>query len=294
MLYLHQIVNGIWMMDQAYAMNYLPAVTSFLKGDRNPVRPVSSSDDEQKLDRDTGVKFISLNSKSIHQVSEYGSYSSPESAPPDSIAVIEIVGAITKYDQYCGPSGMATKANILERCFANPKIEGVCLKIDSGGGQGMAMRLFADTISMRNKGVVAFVDDMACSAAYGISAACDKIVANSNMANIGSIGTYCTIIDFREQLKMVGIDLIEVYATASKDKNNIFREALKGNTEPLQAYVDTFNETFLQHVESSRSDLLKSDRKVWGTGKEFFGDKALEIGLIDAIDSFSNILNHFS
>ncbi|OJU35384.1 MAG: signal peptidase [Bacteroidales bacterium 45-6] len=291
MLYIHQIVNGIWMMDQAYAMNYLPAVTSFMKGENHLLQ--TSREDEIRHDKHTGVCFLSLDRK-LHPVSDYGGWSSPEQAPVNSIAVIEITGAITKYDQYCGPAGMATKSNLLERCYANDKIEGICLKIDSGGGQGMAMRLLAETISKRNKGVVAFVDDMACSAAYGISAACDKIVANSNMANIGSIGTYCTILDFTAQLKMQGIDLIEVYATDSKDKNNIFREALKGNKEPLQAYVDTFNETFLQHIESSRSDLLKSDRKVWGTGKEFFGDKALEIGLIDAIDSFSNILYHFS
>lgn len=279
-------------MDQAYAMNYLPAVTSFMKGE---TQAQSSSKEENRTDSNNGVCVLSLDSaKKLHQISKYGEWSSPEDAPSNSIAVIEITGAITKYDQYCGPAGMATKASLLERCFANDKIEGICLKIDSGGGQGMAMRLLSDTISKRNKGVVAFVDDMACSAAYGISAACDKIVANSNMADIGSIGTYCTIIDFTNQLKMQGIDLIEVYATASKDKNNVFREALKGNTEPLQMYVDTFNEEFLKHIESSRSGLLKADRKVWGTGKEFFGDKALEIGLIDAIDSFSNILNHFS
>jgi signal peptide peptidase SppA len=292
MLYLHQIVNGIWMMDQAYAMNYLPEVTSFMKGETHVM---ASSSSEGETDSNNGVHFFSLDSASkLHPVFDAGSWYAPENAPVNSIAIIEIIGAITKYDQYCGPAGMATKANLLERCYANDNIEGVCLKIDSGGGQGMAMRLLADTIGKRNKGVVAFVDDMACSAAYGISAACDKIVANSNMANIGSIGTYCTILDFSNQLKMQGIDLIEVYATDSKDKNNIFREALKGNKEPLQAYVDTFNEEFLKHIESSRSGLLKSDRKVWGTGKEFFGDKALEIGLIDAIDSFSNILNHFS
>ena len=280
------------MMDQAFALNYLPAVTSWLKG--TSVQLYSHNADDNKADAHSGVCFLLLDSASnLHSISEYGNWSAPEDAPKNSIAVIEITGAITKYDQMCGPAGMATKANILERCFANQNIEGIVLKIDSGGGQGIAMRLLADTIAQRNKGVVAFVDDMACSAAYGIAASCDKIIVNSNLATIGSIGTYCTILDFQKQLEMQGINLIEVYATDSKDKNSAVREALKGNTKPLQEYVDAFNEEFLKHIESNRPDMT-TDRKTWGTGKDYFAKDALSIGLIDAIDSFSNILNHFS
>ncbi len=278
------------MMDQDFAMNYLPAVASFMKGNQTAIPNRS----ENIFDANSGVCFLSLDKKTTYPISEYGRWDSPEDAPKNSIAVIEITGVITKHDQNCGPSGMLTKSNLLERCYASDNIEGIVLKIDSGGGQGMAMRLLSETISKRNKGVVAFVDDMACSAAYGISAACDKIIANNRLADIGSIGTYCTILDFSKQLKMQGIDLIEVYAQGSRDKNGIIREALKGNTEPLQIYVDTFNEEFLKHIENSRKGMLKSDRSVWGTGKEFFGDKALDIGLIDAVDSFSNILNYFN
>ena len=126
------------------------------------------------------------------------------------------------------------KSNILERCYANKNIKGVVLKIDSGGGSGDAMRLMADTISDRNKPVVAFIDDNACSAAYGIASGCDIVVANSNTAYVGSIGTYISIADYTEYLKKEGISIIEVYATASKDKNIEVREALKGNVAPVR------------------------------------------------------------
>ena len=39
---------------------------------------------------------------------------------------------------------------------------------------------------------------------------------------------------------------------------------------------------------------LKPTERNGGTGKVYFAEEALELGLIDAIDSFSNISNYFS
>ena len=46
-------------------------------------------------------------------------------------------------------------------------------------------------------------------------------------------------------------------------------------------------------VEENRGDKLKVGREEWGTGKLFYADQALEMGLVDSIDSFHNILNYF-
>ncbi len=284
MLYKHGIINKIWLMDPSFGANYLPLVVSYIKGNNN-LQPV-----ERSLSDD--LRFA-VSADGSFEISEYGEAIPPEDAPDGSIAIINITGAITKHDQDCGPSGMVTKSNILERCYANKNIKGVVLKIDSGGGSGDAMRLMADTISDRNKPVVAFIDDNACSAAYGIASGCDIVVANSNTAYVGSIGTYISIADYTEYLKKEGISIIEVYATASKDKNIEVREALKGNVAPLRKYADKFNEMFLSMVETARKDQLKTDRSTWGTGKLYYADEAMEIGLIDAIDKFTNILNYF-
>lgn len=284
MLYKHGIINKIWLMDPSFGANYLPLVVAYIKGS-NTFQPAERSlSDDLRFAVSTAGSF---------EISEYGIDISPEDAPDGSIAIINITGAITKHDQDCGPSGMVTKSNILERCYANKNIKGVVLKIDSGGGSGDAMRLMADTISDRNKPVVAFIDDNACSAAYGIASGCDIVVANSNTAYVGSIGTYISIADYTEYLKKEGISIIEVYATASKDKNIEVREALKGNVDPVRKLADKFNEMFLSMVETNRKDQLKTARSTWGTGKLYYADEAKEIGLIDAIDKFTNILNYF-
>lgn len=292
MLFLHNIVNSIWMIEPGFASNYLPLVTDYLTGKRfQPQSRLSS--DEREFSEKNGVLTAEIKN-GTYSISEYGHWGSPEDAPENSIAIINITDAITKQDQECGPAGMITKSNLLKRCYDNSRIKAIALVIDSGGGEGYAMRMMAETISQRNKPVAAFIDDFAFSAAYGIASACEFVTANSKIARIGSIGTYMTIADFTEYFKQKGIKLIEIYATASKDKNNDYYEAVKGNLEPIRNICNQFNENFLQLIETNRKNNLTADRESWGTGKVYFADEALQLGLIDSIDTFENFLNYFN
>lgn len=292
MLFLHNIVNSVWMIEPGFAANYLPLVTSFISGERQQPQARTSSDERELNDR-TGIKMAIVHN-GAYAVSEYGRYGAPEDAPENSIAIINITDAITKQDQACGPSGMVTKSNLLKRCYNNSRIKAIALVIDSGGGEGYAMRMMSETIAQRNKPVAAYIDDFACSAAYGIGSSCDFVIANSKMARIGSIGTYMTIADYSEYYKQKGISLTEIYATASTDKNNDYYEAVKGNVEPIRATCNQFNEVFLSLVESNRDGKLTADRKSWGTGKVYFAEEAVSLGLIDGIDTFDNFLNYFN
>lgn len=292
MLFLHNIVNSVWMIEPGFASNYLPLVTDYLTGKRLQPQARISSDEKELTDRDGILTAIIKNG--TYNISEYGRYGAPEDAPENSIAIINITDAITKHDQDCGPSGMITKSNLLKRCYNNSRIKAIALVIDSGGGEGYAMRMMSEIISQRNKPVGSFVDDFACSAAYGIASAGDIVIANSKMARIGSIGTYMTIADFTEYYNQRGIKLTEIYASASKDKNSDYYEAVKGNLDPIRNICNQFNENFLQLVEANRKDNLTADRSSWGTGKVYFAEEALQLGLIDGIDTFDNFLNYFN
>lgn len=278
MLFLHKILTGVWMIEESFAANYLPYVTDFLK---NPSR-------------------IHQDRKAEEFLQIYNSSGDPLSELDDTIdesekyvAVISVSGAITKHDQFCGPDGMQSKAARLRSLFNDDYVKGIVLKIDSGGGEGTAMRLMSETLKEKNKPVVAFVDDLACSAAYGIATACDYIVANSNLAQIGSIGTYLTVADYEKYYEKQGVKLTEIYATLSTDKNKDYYEAIKGNVEPLRQVADKFNEAFIGMIEKNREGKLTADRKTWGTGKVWFAQEAIQLGLIDEINTFSNILNSF-
>ena len=293
MLYLHNILGGVWFVEETFASNYLPLIASFLTTPTALIgRPRNASQEEERTG-DNSVQFADLKNGTYH-VSDYGRWSAPEDAPKNSVAIIDINGAITKYDQDCGPSGMLTKANLLARCYAEDNIKAIILNIDSGGGEGMGCRVLQEAISVRNKPVVAFCNDFVASAAYGIAASCDKVVANSPVCRVGSVGTYMTIVDASERYKSMGINLIEVYATRSTDKNQDFYKALQGDTAPLKKVCDTYNEGFISSIANARVGVISEDQNLWATGKMFFAPEALNLGMIDDVDSFENVLNYFN
>ena len=294
MLALHNILNGIWSIDRDFAANFLPLVSSYLKSENHPAFRSQTDKNGNEITERNGVSTMVIKN-GIFQVSEYGGWSAPEDAPKNSIAIININGAITKYDQSCGPAGMATKSDLAIRCANNPNIIGVGFKIDSGGGETRAMRLMNDTINQINSKVPtgAFIDDAAYSAAAGIATACNFRMANNSDAGIGSFGTYATIVDYSKYYEAMGINILEIYADASSDKNQPFIQALKGNDKLLKELINQVNESFLSMVETNLGNQLKADRKDWATGKTFFASEAMDMGLINAIGSFDEFINSF-
>jgi len=290
MLFLHNILNSIWAIEPAYAANYLPILDAYLKGEQLHAQTIPKNED---ITIRNGIQTAVIQS-GTYVISEWGQARKPEDAPENSIAIVYITDAITKHDQWCGPAGMITKSDILNRCYANDNIKSVILVIESGGGEGMAMRMMNETLAKRNKPVGAFIDDFACSAAYGIASACDIVVANSPMARVGSIGTFITIADYTERYKQLGINLIDVYASASTDKNSEYIEAIKGNPAQLKKIANTFNDYFLSMIETNRTGKLSSGREVWGTGKVWFAEEAKQLGIIDGIDTLENFINYFN
>lgn len=279
-----EILNGIWLIDRAKAEAFLPVVGKLITGEKFDLVDYS----QERL-RSRNVRSAVYKNQTF-QISDYGQEQSPADATENSIALVDLRNVITKYDTYCGPAGMMTKSEILKKIDSTENILATILMIDSPGGEAYASRLLVETLQGLNKPVISFVDDLAASAAYWIASATDFIVANSNMAEVGSIGTMATIIDYRAQLEMMGIKLHEIYADASVDKNKDYYEALNGNYDQVKASLNKINEIFLSSIETTREGRLKETRELWGTGKLFHADQALEIGLIDEIDTLENTI----
>lgn len=273
------------MIEEVTALSYLPLIGSWLQGIPHKIESANAYNND--------FRIATLQAKK-YEISEYGHAIAPEDAPEDSIAIIYISGVITKHDQVCGPSGMLTKKDIINRCYSNNNIKGIVLVVDSGGGEGLACRLLQDTLSIRNKPIIGFIDDFACSAAYGILTPCDLIVANTNVARCGSIGSYITITDYAQYYEKLGIKLIDIYATRSKDKNQEYIKAIAGDPEPLRKICDVYNEDFISRISEFRSGTINPDPSKWATGKTFFADEALSLGLIDQIDSLDNVIDYFN
>ncbi len=279
MLHLHNILNGIWLMEPSAVTNYLPLIASWLKGTQT-LQAVAREHDA-----------CATMQGSAYRIPQYNGQRAIANLPENSIAIIPVEGVMTQHDQACGDSGMKTKAAMLQQCYANPNIKGVMFEISSPGGEAYSAITIQNVIAERNKPVFAFFADTACSAAYIGFSGCDLIFAANEFVVTGSIGTIKTIADYSKQLEKEGVILTEIYASQSTEKNAEVKAALNGDFSLLQAQVDYFNDNFvLKSVATFREKTLKGNTE-WKTGKTLYAPEALKLGLIDDIESLENMVS---
>ncbi len=274
---LNEVIRGVWLIQPDTAKAYYPLVHRLFTGDVLPFKD---------FEKETPVSFASMDDKQQIIVDPKN-----RDQPSDLISILSVTGVITKYDQTCGPLGMQTKAQLLKELDNNDHVIAHIIHVDSGGGEGYAARMMAETIKSLQKPTFAFIDGMAASAAYWIASACSFVCASSEMDRVGSIGTYISVADYRKYFADKGVNIIDVYASKSTDKNRDYFDAVDGDTSRLQTLVDTFNDFFLNAVKGNREDHLDPESN-WHTGEMFFAENAKQIGLIDAIASFDNYTSH--
>jgi protease-4 len=265
---LYRIFNEAWMISPDHANSYLPFVMKLIEGQN-----------------------VQLGKKMENQVYAYNSRallfkknSDLVTAPTGSVAVFHVLGAVTKYDQLCSDGMMTLESQMIEADQLD-NIAGHILKIDSPGGEAAYMDTIARTIREQiKKPVIAFVNGLAASAAFYLAAACDRIYANEKNDQVGSIGVLVSFMDFRPYYEKQGVRVHEIYASQSSKKNDEFREALKGNYEPLQeSILNPYAEQFIDAVKYFRPGL--TDPAAY-KGKLFRAEEAVSIGMIDGIQSF--------
>lgn len=264
------ILRAKWFMDQSIAESHFPLVLQIMENVQSGSWNEDNKDDVFKV-----------NSNTIYAISEFGEAAPPEAAPQDSIALINMVGAITKYD-YCGSAGVNTKIDLFNRALKNPNVKGVILRVDSGGGDGDATEVFANAIANADKPVVAFVDGTAASAAYKIIAGAKHIVMAGKSTEVGSIGAYVPFADFSKYYESKGINIKRIYAPQSDEKNKPIEDLFKGSDEAMKKYLKEYVQFFIDDVKQMRGSKLSDNTSIF-KGAMFFGEAAIQNGLADHI-----------
>lgn len=233
------------------------------------------------------IGTMGLASAKPYFISEFGQASPVSDAPENSISVIYFNDVITKHDGWCH-AGVDTKAALLQQADANANIIGHLIVFDTPGGEARAPEKMVQAIAACNKPVFGFIDNLCASAGYWMAAHCDKLYASGNMAQVGSIGAFITILDYTKRMEAMGINLIEIYAEQSTNKNIEFREALQGKPEKMKARISEMQTQFEATVREARGEKI-TDESVF-TGIVLLGQKAVDAGLIDGIASFQDVL----
>lgn len=282
---LSSILSGTWLIDEQSAQGYLPVVASFLKGEHNPF--VSDLAENREKNR---PYFIDMNAAQPRYIGSYGVDTINE-LPENSIAIVPIHGIITNDDQFSGPSGSRTKAEIIEKIEASQNVVGVIFDIDSPGGEGAGTRQLSNKIAAMEKPNVGFVRNMIASAGYWIGSACDHIILEDKLTRVGSIGGYMTLADQKRYFENQGINIKKIYARQSKKKNRAVHR--DDNTENELQDISEFTQVFIDDVKANRGDKIADDPDIFA-GEVYWAQKAIELGLADAMGSFKDAVQYIN
>lgn len=207
----------------------------------------------------------------------------------DGIAWFSIAGPMTKKPQSWG--GGTSTINLrrsLRLAMADDTVKGAFLTVDSPGGSVAGTADLADDIQAfaAKKPILAYVEDMACSAAYWASSQASKLYANRTSA-LANIGTMCVIEDTSKMYEADGVTC-HLIATGP------FKGMFAGGVPVSQAWLDEvqrevteLNEHFINAVSTGRKLPLSKARSL-ANGSVFIGQKAVDAGLADGICSIDD------
>ena len=204
--------------------------------------------------------------------------------PPggNQIAVLVAQGTIMEGEG----SGFAAADSLVKKIRSarnNDRIKGLVLRVDSPGGSVFASELIRqelELLQIAGKPVVASFGSVAASGGYWISATADAIVSEPTTIT-GSIGIFGVLPSFENTLDRLGIhsDGTGTTPLTSIDPlaglNDEFKSILQSNIE--------FGYQQFTNLVAKGRNMEPEAVEAIAQGRVWQGDKALELGLVDAL-----------
>jgi signal peptide peptidase SppA len=217
----------------------------------------------------------------------------------NGIAIIPVLGSLVNrgawLDAYSGMTSYEGLAAQFKSAGADKDVKAVITDIDSPGGEATGMFGLAETIRQvrKSKPVVAVVNDLAASAAYGIASAADEIVI-SPTSIVGSIGVVMLHLDRSGEMTKKGVKPTFIHAGAHKVDGHPFGPLSKEIAADLQRDVLSFYDRFLETVAEGRGAKLIAKAARATEARTYIGADAIKIGLADRMGSFDDVLRALS
>ena len=273
------LLNTPWLINSEAVYNMLPMLIAYIHG---------KEIDFSSLDNPESNKPYILavsQSQTLNVIDTYELQSN--SVPENSVAIIPIQGVIL-------PNKSMDLVNYVRMAEANPNVTSVLFLVNTPGGAVFYTDITAGVIKSMTKPNIGFVMNMGASAGMWLLSAMDRIVLSSPLDRVGSIGVMTSMMDASRFLKeKLGIDMIDVYATASTNKNEQMRSFLNSDlpleerTKSVVADLDFVNAIFHQAIQKNLS--ISPDSEVF-SGKVYAADQAIALGLAHEICSFEDAL----
>jgi protease-4 len=246
---------------------------------------------EQRRARRWGIFFKSLTFVYIGAlIYMYGDASlATKNLSEKHTAVVELNGVIADKEE-------ASADNIitaLRDAFDSKNTAGVILRINSPGGSPVQSGYIYDEMRrLREKHpdtpLYAVVTDICASGGYYIASAADKIYADK-ASIVGSIGVRMDNFGFVDAMNKLGIERRLLTAGKNKALLDPFLPENKIAKAHMQTMLTEIHQQFINSVKKGRGDRLDTSVDGLFSGLVWTGEKAVEIGLVDALASTSYV-----
>jgi serine protease SohB len=165
----------------------------------------------------------------------------------------------------------------------------VLLRLESEGGLVHAYGLAASQLArLRERGIqlTAAIDKVAASGGYLMACVANRILA-APFAVVGSIGVVAQLPNFHRLLQRMDVDYELHTAGEFKRTLTLFGENTEAARAKLREELEETHRLFKHFVATHRPQL---DLASVATGEHWFGSRALELGLVDALQTSDDYL----
>lgn len=222
------------------------------------------------------------------------------SLPSDSyVGVVKVEGTIqstTKSDNlFASTSSYDHSATLkyIDKMKEDPNNKGIILYVNSpGGGVYESDELYLkleDYKKETGRKVWGYMASQACSGGYYISMATDEIYANRN-AWTGSLGVIVSLQNLSGLYEKLGISQIDITSGPNKSMGSAAHEMTDEQKQIFQGMVDEAYEQFVEIIADGRN-MTVDEVKPLADGRIYTAKQALDLGLIDKIDTYEDMQN---
>ena len=233
-------------------------------------------------------KFAKAQVKEAKNLAKQKNGSSEDvNAVPDKVFVIDFKGSIDAKEV------TSLREEVSAILSVAKKTDEVFIRLESGGGMvhgyGLASSQL-DRIRQHDIPLTVSVDKVAASGGYMMACVANTIIA-APFAILGSIGVIAQLPNFNKLLKKNDIDFEQFTAGEFKRTVTMFGENTEKGKEKFIEELEETHVLFKDFVSEHRAGL---DLTKVATGEHWFGTKALELGLIDSIQTSDDYLQKLS
>lgn len=206
----------------------------------------------------------------------------------EGIAVIPVYGTLVQklgtLRPYSGMTGYDGIRRVFLTAINDPEVKGICLDIDSPGGEVAGCFDLVDLIYAERgkKPIHAILSENAFSAAYAIASAADKICV-PRTGGVGSVGVIVIHCDWSQRIKDDGLKVSIITYGNRKAESNPYVALSDEAQAAIQHDVDEMGRLFVSTVSRNRG---LSETVIRNTQAAcYLAAEGVQMGLADVVAS---------